>query len=85
VWIGFGLLVIAGAIVGSRARGPVVPIAIASKTDLEQHIIASGRVWVVTRVEISPEISGRVVAVRVVEGQRVRAGDLLVQLDDAEA
>ncbi len=85
VWIGVGLLVVAGAIAGLRARGPVVPTAIASRTNIEQHIIASGRVWVVTRVEISPQISGRVVAVRVVEGQRVRTGDLLVQFDDAEA
>ena len=85
VWIGLGLLVITGVIAISRARGPVVPIAIASRARLEQHIIASGRVWVVTRVVISPQISGRVVAVRVVEGQRVQAGDLLVQFDNAEA
>ncbi|MDH4260781.1 MAG: efflux RND transporter periplasmic adaptor subunit [Gammaproteobacteria bacterium] len=68
-----------------RARGPIVSTILASRTDLEQHVIASGRVWVVTRVQISSQISGRVLSVRAVEGQRVRAGDLLVQLDDAEA
>lgn len=56
-----------------------------AKNDLEQHVIASGRVRVVTRIQVSAQISGRAVAVRVVEGQRVRAGDLLVQLDPAEA
>jgi HlyD family secretion protein len=83
--IAVGLLVVAGVIAAARARGPVVATAVASRTDLEQHVIASGRVRVVTRIQLSAQISGRAAAVRVVEGQRVRAGDLLVQLDDAEA
>jgi HlyD family secretion protein len=72
-------------IAAERARGPVVATTVAARTDLEQHMIASGRVRVVTRIQLSSQISGRAVAVRVVEGQRVRTGDLLVQLDDAEA
>jgi multidrug efflux pump subunit AcrA (membrane-fusion protein) len=83
--IAIGMLVIAGVIAAGRARGPVVATTVSSRTDLEQHVIASGRVRVVTRIQLSAQISGRVVAVRVVEGQRIRAGDLLVQLDDAEA
>lgn len=86
---GFGiavaLLIVAGVIAAERARGPVVATTVAARTDLEQHMIASGRVRVVTRIQLSSQISGRAVAVRVVEGQRVRTGDLLVQLDDAEA
>ena len=86
---GFGiavaLLIVAGVIAAERARGPVVAATVAARTDLEQHMIASGRVRVVTRIQLSSQISGRAVAVRVVEGQRVRTGDLLVQLDDAEA
>ena len=83
--IAVGLLIVAGVIAAARARGPTVRTTVASKTDLEQHVIASGRVRVVTRIQLSAQISGRAVAVRVVEGQRVRAGELLVQLDDAEA
>lgn len=83
--IAIGLLIVTGVIAAARARGPVVATTVASRTDLEQHVIASGRVRVVTRIQLSAQISGRAVAVRVVEGQRVRAGDLLVQLDDAEA
>jgi HlyD family secretion protein len=83
--IAIGMLVIAGVIAAGRARGPVVATTVSSRTDLEQHVIASGRVRVVTRIQLSAQISGRVVAVRVVDGQRIRAGDLLVQLDDAEA
>lgn len=80
-----GLLIVAGVIAAVRARGPVVATTVVSRTDLEQHVIASGRVRVVTRIQLSARISGRAVAVRVREGQRVRAGDLLAQLDDAEA
>jgi HlyD family secretion protein len=80
-----GVLIVGGVIAAVRARGPVVATAVASRTDLEQHVIASGRVRVVTRVQLSAQISGRVVSVRVVEGRRVSAGDVLLQMDDAEA
>ncbi len=85
VLISIGLLIVAGVVVAVRARGPLVATTVATRTDLEQHVVASGRVRVVTRVQISAQIAGRVVSVRVVEGQRVTAGDLLIQLDDAEA
>jgi HlyD family secretion protein len=85
VVIALAAIAITGGIAALRARGPVIATAIAARTDLEQHVVASGRVWVVTRVQVSAQIAGRVVAVRFVEGQRVRTGDLLVQLDEAEA
>jgi HlyD family secretion protein len=84
-WIVLALLAVAGTIAALAARGPAVETSVASRTDLEQHVIASGRVRVVTRVELAAQSAGRVVAVRVVEGQRVQAGDVLVQLDSAEA
>lgn len=83
--IAVALLIVVSAIAAARARGPVVATTVAARTDLEQHMIASGRVRVVTRIQLSSRISGRAVAVRVIEGQRVRTGDLLVKLDDAEA
>jgi HlyD family secretion protein len=85
VWIGLAVVLAAGVILAVRARGPVTATAIASRTDVEQHVVASGRVWVVTRVQISAQTAGRVVAVPAIEGRRVRAGHLLVQLDEAEA
>ncbi len=68
-----------------RAEGPTVHTALAARKTLEQHVVASGRVWVPTRVEVSAQTPGLVVAVAVVEGQHVKTGDLLVQIDDAEA
>lgn len=68
-----------------RARGPRVRTTLVVKRDLEQHVVASGRVWVPTRVQVSAQVPGLVVTVGALEGQHVKAGDLLVQIEDAEA
>jgi len=79
-------VVLAGvALYVARARGPRVRTVVAVRNSIEQHLVASGRVWVPTRVQVAAQIPGRVVAVVVKEGQRVKRGDLLIQLDDAEA
>lgn len=85
LWIAALLLVVAAVVGIVAARGPRVSTAIATRKDLEQHVVASGRVWVPTRVQISAQTAGLVVSVGALEGQRVRAGDVLVQIDDAEA
>lgn len=85
VWTALAIVVAAGVFAAVAARGPSVTTVVASRTDLEQRLIASGRVLVATRIQLSAQTSGRVVAVRAGEGQRVRAGELIVQLDDAEA
>ncbi|MEO8798408.1 MAG: efflux RND transporter periplasmic adaptor subunit, partial [Polyangiaceae bacterium] len=75
-------LAVLGAVI---ARGSKVRVAPVARKDLEQHIVASGRVWVPTRIQVSARAPGLVLAVGAVEGQRVSAGDFLVQIDDAEA
>lgn len=79
------IVVVTTATIAIRARGAAVKVAVATRKDLEQHVVASGRVWVPTRVQIAAQTPGLVVAVAAIEGQRVKAGDLLVQIDDAEA
>ena len=85
IWIAAALLVASGVVAAARARGPKVRIVTVVRTDLEQHVVASGRVWVPTRVQVSARTPGLVVGVAAIEGQHVGAGDLLVQIDDAEA
>jgi hypothetical protein len=68
-----------------RLRGPEVPVARVTRHDLEQHLVASGRVMAPARVEMAALSTGLVVAVNVREGDHVKPGDVLVQLDDAEA
>lgn len=84
----WGILLFAaiGAIVLTlRARGPRVPVATAARRDLEQHLVVSGRVIAWARVEAASLMTGQVVDVAVREGDHVKANDLLVQIDDAEA
>jgi HlyD family secretion protein len=85
LWIGAALLAVAVATALVRSRGPVVPTALAARIDLEQHLVASGRVWVTTRIQLAAQMSGRIAAVHVTEGQRVRSGQSLLEVDDAEA
>src|SRR5262245_33101308 len=54
-------------------------IACGAKEDLT-IVALNGRIEA-PLVDLAPKVAGRVVAVKVVEGQRVKAGDLLIQLD----
>jgi HlyD family secretion protein len=84
-WITLAVLLAAGVIGLMRARGPLVDVATVTRSDIEQHLVASGRVRVVTRVQLTAQAAGRVTQVAVREGQRVRPGDLLAHIDDREA
>ncbi|CAN5332909.1 efflux RND transporter periplasmic adaptor subunit [soil metagenome] len=68
-----------------RARGPSVTTVHAERTNLEQHVVASGRVMAPAQVNVSTMIAGLVVAIGAAEGQHVKSGDLLVQIEAAEA
>jgi HlyD family secretion protein len=55
------------------------------QADLQQTLVASGRVLWPQRIALAAEITGRVKHIPVSEGQQVKRGQLLIQLDDAEA
>lgn len=86
-WVLVGLLVGTGllVIVGSRALGPRVTVAQVQQREIVQTVIVSGRVLPPARVNIGSLVPGVVTQVAVKEGDHVKPGDLLVQLDDAEA
>lgn len=86
-WIILGvvILLIAGG-VGARVyfAGPDLPevTAEALRTrDLEAIVSASGKIQPVRQVDISANQMGRVTRLAVVEGQRVKAGDFLLEID----
>lgn len=82
-WFVIAAVALVGVVVWMKARGPLVRTTPVVKQGLEQHIVASGRVRVPTRVQVAAPVAGLVVAVGAVEGQHVKAGELLVQIDDA--
>jgi hemolysin D len=53
---------------------------------LDVHAVAPGKIETVSRAKvIQPFDSGKVAAIQVANGQRVKAGDVLLELDPAEA
>ncbi|HSQ82421.1 MAG TPA: efflux RND transporter periplasmic adaptor subunit [Casimicrobiaceae bacterium] len=52
--------------------------------DLLQSVVASGQVITPARASIAAEITGRVVSVPVAEGDTVRRGQILVELDQTD-
>lgn len=57
----------------------------APESRAEALVVKSALVRLVERVELSSRVDGVLQAVNVSEGDRVEAGDLLAQIDDAEA
>ena len=51
-----------------------------TRRDLTELIVANGKIQPVVQVVISPEVAGEIVALPVREGDRVKKGDLLVQI-----
>ena len=54
------------------------------RRDFVQTVVASGQLQSPHRIDIATQITGTVQRIPVLEGQRVRAGDLLLQLDATE-
>ena len=88
IWLGGALVAVLLVVSGlARWRGPVVPAYEVAARPLVQNVVATGRVAALSRVEVGAEISGLVLERRVMEGDRVARGDVLVVLraDDLEA
>jgi HlyD family secretion protein len=65
-------------------RGPPGEAYTVARGPLVQTVVASGRVESPRRVEIGSQVTGVVASIPVAEGQSVKAGQLLVALDDRE-
>ena len=65
-------------------QGTAVDVVPARSAPLTQTVVVSGRVLAPARVDIGATITGRVQTVGVDEGDRVKAGQVLVELERAE-
>lgn len=84
VAIAIALLAVGALLVGAWSPEGAAAFR-AERGELRQAVVASGRVRTPQRVEIAAQVTGRVAAVAVREGERVEPGQMLVRLDDAEA
>lgn len=67
-----------------RALGPKVAVVLPARREVVQTVVTSGRVMSPAEVSLGSAIGGVARSVRAREGERVTAGQVLVELDDAE-
>lgn len=74
--------VIVAAIAKSRQKEPPIPVTVekAAVRNLTHLVTATGKVQPEIEVKISPEVSGELIEIPVVEGQQVKRGDLLLRI-----
>ncbi len=89
LWIGLAAVVLVALIAlqaVSRSRGRVesVQMARVRVEDVTARVRAPGKIEPRTQVKISADIPGKVVRLLVKEGDQVRKGDLMLQLDDTQ-
>jgi HlyD family secretion protein len=86
ILITVGVLIVGGAVVGAniylkREQGVTVTTEVIRARDLESLVSASGKVQPKRSVDISANQMGRVTRLAVEEGQRVKAGQFLLEID----
>mgnify|MGYP000976670711 FL=1 len=80
-----GALLLAYHLLVPFVLGTPLIVDVAVRGDFVQSVVASGHVEAPYRVDIGSQVTGVVADVPVREGQQVKAGDVLVVLDDREA
>jgi len=82
--IGIPVLALVVYLISPVFLGDKVKVFQLQRGELIQTIVASGRIETPARVDIASEVMGRVIDVPVKEGQKVSAGQLLIELDAAD-
>lgn len=77
------IVLVVGAVSWPRST-PVETVTVVKKA-LRQTVVATGRVNTTARIDIGAQTTGTLHSVLVREGDRVRAGDVVVRLRDDEA
>ena len=86
VFIGLGLVILVGAMIWAnfafkKQEGPSVTVEAIKGRKLESVVSASGKIRARRTVNITSEVSGKVVRLAVEEGDRVKQGQFLLQVD----
>ena len=89
LWIGAATVVVILLIavnVARQARGNVIPVQFSRvrAEDITSRVRAPGKIEPRTQVKISADIPGKVARLLIKEGDRVRRGQLMLQLDDTQ-
>jgi HlyD family secretion protein len=83
------VVLVAGGVIGFRINkkrnaGTEVRLEQVSRRDLVSAVTASGKIEAKTSVDISADITGRIIQIAVREGDLVKKGQFLLQIDPAQ-
>jgi HlyD family secretion protein len=89
LWIGLGVVLVAGLVVVNVVRSKAgkvesVQLARVRVEDITSRVRAPGKIEAKTQVKVSADIMGKIVVLAVKEGDSVRKGQLMLQLDDTQ-
>src|SRR5580765_6880567 len=89
IWIALGAIVLVaiiglGAVRNAKGKVQSVQMAKVRREDVTSRVRAPGKIEAKTQVKISADIMGKVVILNVKEGDPVKKGQLLLQLDDSQ-
>jgi HlyD family secretion protein len=90
IWSSIGaavlVLVVAGALIASSSGTKIDPSKLGKveRGDLAKSVVATGKIWPITQVEVKSKASGIVKKLYVEYGDRVKKGQLLAELDKEE-
>jgi HlyD family secretion protein len=85
-WIVVGLALAAAVFYFGQSYffGPIIVVDRIKQQDVVQTVVASGRVETPFRINIGTQVTGVVKDIPVAEGQTVKTGDVLIQLDETD-
>ncbi len=89
IWIGLGVIVVValvGLSIAKNAKGKVESVQLAKvrREDVTSRVRAPGKIEPKTQVKVSADIPGKVTVLNIKEGDAVRRGALLLQIDDTQ-
>jgi len=88
MWIlGGGLAVIvAVGIAASRGdKGVPVQVATVARENIQAKVSANGKIQAVVKVDLTANVMGQVTALKVKEGDHVKKGDLILEIDNVRS
>jgi HlyD family secretion protein len=89
LWIlggGLAVVLVGGvAIAGMQEKGLAVQVAKVGRENLQSKVSANGKIQAVTKADISANVMGQVTKLAVKEGDRVKKGQFLMEIDPRSA
>ena len=79
---GFGIILLTGNLTGfiNNSEKIQVETCLAERNNIVELVSASGKIQPTIEVSISPDVSGEIVTLNILEGDQVKQGDLLLKI-----